>query len=666
MSFKEVGITDKASKSFGKFINSLKNIREQWSAISFFWFLESKIFGKMIKGKDALQLIKDLRQPEDQAYSYLLLSQLRLSQDKKELLRKALQSARKVKDERERSRFLAEVSIDYAEKGDFAKGEKVLDEVEDALEKVNAQWEIAEMMRKAGKEKKAKMLYQELLGTIEALPLLEGMDFSLPRPEVLSRLAMILANEERIDRAISIARRIGSSYHQAEAYASIGEAMLKKGDLRGAYEMGEMAWDNLRSINEKVPVTLLEQLIEIMVRAGRVDRALEIAESAKQFAEEEWDNMESIKKVCPDDMLEEVIDIMVLRMDKVGGTSKITESEKQWNILKRYERLVFKIADILIDMKRFEELREVAERIGEEDNVVKAGVLFKLSSALREAGREEEARRLRLEVNKLMQVIKKDPPFFCRKLLPFEFQLYSRAGLIITYVQMSDLLEVTVVGEPFSKLLKKGKFEEAFEVAKGVERLDERIRLLIALAKELANAIEKKPWGIFDDAIRDAKSIENDRERDEALFWIIDGLLKVEQIDRAKGLVKEIKNEMIRVDTILKIAESLMEKGNKQEAKKCLEESERMVSEMEDSYQKSLSQKRLASDFLELGELEKAKEIANDIEVNFIKEEAIALIAEALAKEDRVEEALEIAKSIEDNILRARTIAHIGEISINR
>jgi tetratricopeptide (TPR) repeat protein len=429
--------------------------------------------------------------------------------------------------------------------------------------------------------------------------------------------------------------------------------------------MGEMAWDNLRNINEKVPVTLFEQLVEIMVRAGRVERALEIAESTKQFAEEEWDNMKIIKEIFTNEMWEQFIEVMV-KVGKIGGASEVAESEKQWNILKRYQRLVFKIADILIDMKRFEELREVAERIGEEDNVVKAGVLVKLSSALREAGREEEARRLRIEVNKLMQAIKKHPPVFFRELFPIPFRIFYRGGLIITYIQQSDFLEFAVVGEPFSKLLKKGKFEEAFEIAKGVERLDERIRLLIALAKELADAIEKKPWGIFDDAIRDAKSIENARERDEALFWIIDGLLKVEQVDRAKGLVKEIKEEMIRVDTILKIAESLMEKGNKQEAKKCLEEGERMVSEMEDSYQKSLSQKRLASDFLELGELEKAKEIANGIEVNFIKEEAIALVAEALAKEDRVEEALEIAKSIEDNILRARTIAHIGEISINR
>jgi tetratricopeptide (TPR) repeat protein len=396
--------------------------------------------------------------------------------------------------------------------------------------------------------------------------------------------------------------------------------MLKKGDLRGAYEMGEMAWDNLRNINEKVPDTLLEQLIEIMVRVGRVEKALEIAESAKQFA------------------------------------------EKECNVLQRYGGLVLKIADILIELKRLDELKEVVERIGQEDDVVKVRILLKLASALRESGREEEARRIRLEVNKLMREIKKHPSVAWDE----QFPIHTRSGKTILFMEPLDLLEVTVVGEPFSKLLKKGKFEEAFEVAKGVERLDERIRLLIALAKELADAIEKKPWGIFDDAIRDAKSIENDRERDEALFWIIDGLLKVEQVDRAKELVKEIKNEMIRVDTILKIAESLIEKGNKQEAKKCLEESERMVSEMEDSYQKSLSQKRLASDCLELGELEKAKEIANGIEVNFIKEEAIALVAEALAKEDRVEEALEIAKSIEDNILRARTIAHIGEISINR
>jgi tetratricopeptide (TPR) repeat protein len=613
IAFKDVGISDKANKSFGKFINSLKNIREQRSAFTF-RELESEIFGKTIE-EDFLQLIKDLRQPEEQAYAYLFLSQ-----DKKELLRKALQSARKVKDEKGRSHLLAEIAIAYAEKGDFAKAEKVLDEVEDALEKVNAQWEIAEMMRKAGKEKKAKMFYQELLGTIEALPLLEGMDFSLPRPDVLSRLAMIYAKEERIDRALSIARRIGSSYHQAEAYASIGEAMMRKGDLRGAYEMGEMAWDNLRNINEKVPVTLLEQLIEIMVRAGRVDRALEIAESTKQFAEEEWD------------------------------------------VLQRYGRLVLKIADILIELKRLDELKEIVERIGEEDDVVKVRILLKLSSALRESGGEEEARRLRLEVNKLMREIKKHPSVAWNE----QFPIQTRSGKTILFMVPFDPIEVTVVGEPFSELLKKGKFEEAFEIAKGVERLDERIRLLIAFAKELADAIEKKPWGIFDDAIRDAKSIENDRERDEALFWIIDGLLKVEQVDRAKGLVKEIKDEMIRVDTILKIAESLMEKGNKQEAKKCLEESERMVSEMEDSYQKSLSQKRLASDFLELGELEKAKEIAKGIEVNYIKEEAIALVAEALAKEDRVEEALEMAKSIEDNILRARTIAHIGEISINR
>jgi tetratricopeptide (TPR) repeat protein len=396
--------------------------------------------------------------------------------------------------------------------------------------------------------------------------------------------------------------------------------MLRKGDLRGAFEMGEMAWDNLRNINEKVPVTLFEQLVEIMVRAGRVERALEIAGYAKKFVEKEWD------------------------------------------VLQRYGRLVLKIADILIEMKRLDELKEVAERIGEEDNAVKAGVLVKLSSALREAGREGEARRIRLEVNKLMREIKKHPSVAWNE----QFPIQTRSGKTILFMVPLDLLEVTVVGEPFSKLLKKGKFEEAFEIAKGVERLDERIRLLIALAKELADAIEKKPWGIFDDAIRDAKSIENDRERDEALYWIIDGLLKVEQIDRAKELVKEIKDEMIRVDTILKIAESLMEKGNKQEAKKCLEEGEKTVSEMEDSYQKSLSQKRLASDFLELGELEKAKEIAKGIEVNFIKEEAIALVAEALAKEDRVEEALEMAKSIEDNILRARTIAHIGEISINR
>jgi tetratricopeptide (TPR) repeat protein len=695
IAFKEVGISDKAAKSFGELINWLTNIKEKRPAFTF-RDLASKVLGEtikeedalqlikdlrqptikekdalqllkdltqpMVKEEDALQLIKDLRQPEEQAYAYLFLSY-----DKKELLRKALQSARKVKDERGRSRLLAQIAIAYAEKGDFAKAEKVLDEVEDALEKVNAQWEIAEIMRKAGKEKKAKMFYQELLGTIEALPLLEGMDFSLPRPEVLSRLAMIVAKEGRIDRALSIARRIGPSYHQAEAYASIGEAMLEKGDLRGAFEMGEMAWDNLRSINEKVPVTLFEQLIEIMVRAGRVDRALEIAESAKQFAEKEWDNMKSIrvKELVSDTLLEQLIEFMV-KSGKVGGAFEIVESEKQWDVLQRYGRLVLKIADILIEMKRLDELKEVVERIGEEDNAVKAGVLVKLSSALRECGSEEEARRLGLEVNKLMQAIKKHPPVFCRELYPLPYRLFLRGGLIITFIHQSDFLEVAVVGEPFSKLLKKGKFEEAFEIAKGVERLDERIRLLIALAKELANAIEKKPWGIFDDAIRDAKSIENDRERDEALFWIIDGLLKVEQIDRAKELVKEIKNEMIRVDTILKIAESLMEKGNKQEAKKCLEEGERMVSEMEDSYQKSLSQKRLASDFLELGELEKAKEIANGIEVNFIKEEAIALVAEALAKEDRVEEALEMAKSIEDNILRARTIAHIGEISINR
>jgi len=614
IAFKEVGISDKAAESFGELINWLTNIKEQRSAFTF-RDLESEIFGKTIKEEDALQLIRDLRQPEEQAYAYLFLSL-----DKKELLRKALQSARKVKDERGRSHLLAEIAIAYAEKDDFAKVEKVLDEVEDALEKVNAQWEIAEMMRKAGKEEKAKMLYQELLGTIEALPLLEGMDFSLPRPEVLSRLAVINANEGRIDRALSIARRIGPSYHQAEAYVSIGEAMLRKGDLRGAFEMGEMAWDILRNINEKVPVTLFEQLIEIMVRTGRVDRALEIAESAKQFAEKEWD------------------------------------------ILQRYGGLVLKIADILIELKRLDELKEVVERIGQEDDVVKVRILLKLASAMREAGREEEARRLGLEVNKLMREIKKHPSVAWNE----QFPIQTRSGKTILFMVPFDLLEVTVVGEPFSELLKKGKFEEAFEIAKGVERLDERIHLLIALAKELANAIEKKPWGIFDDAIRDAKSIGNDRERDEALYWIIDGLLKVEQIDRAKGLVKEIKEEMIRVDTILKIAEGLMEKGNKQEAKKCLEESERMVSEMEDSYQKSLSQKRMASDFLELGELEKAKEIANGIEVNFIKEEAIALIAEALAKEDRVEEALEMAKGIEDNILRARTIAHIGEISINR
>ena len=153
----------------------------------------------------------------------------------------------------------------------------------------------------------------------------------------------------------------------------------------GACEMGEMAYHNLRNLNEPPPGLLLEALdelvekfTEIMVKAGRVDRAHEVAKIAHELSK----GLKSIK---------DRVEIVRVIEQSAEGRRSWTEAIHYKTMPRIYEEMVYKIADMLIETKKFEKVKELAERIDKREYVIRAGILIKLATALKEAGMEEEA-----------------------------------------------------------------------------------------------------------------------------------------------------------------------------------------------------------------------------------------------------------------------------------
>jgi len=198
-----------------------------------------------------------------------------------------------------------------------------------------------------------------------------------------------------------------------------------------------------------------------------------------------------------------------------------------------------------------------------------------------------------------------------------------------------QVLEDGVLKDLAHELAQKRKFEEAMEVAKGIEDALSRSAALREIATVMAKVgMMEKAKEVFEEAIEVAKGIEDARGRSEALREIATEMVKAGEFERAMEVAKGIEYARERSEALIRIAAEMAKVGMVEKVREVFEEAIEAAKGIEYARERSEALAVIAAEMAKAGMVEKAREV--------------------------FEEAMEVAKGIEDAEERSRALAEIA------
>ncbi len=255
------------------------------------------------------------------------------------------------------------------------------------------------------------------------------------------------------------------------------------------------------------------------------------------------------------------------------------------------------------------------------------------------------------------------------------------------------------------QLARKGKFEKALEVAKGIEYAGGRSSALVAIVEEMAKiemmerikevfekaievvkgiedagyrsetlgeiTVEIAKVGKFDEALEIAKGIEDAVERSWALSAIAGEMAKAGEFERALEVAKGIEGSLWRSWALREIAKEMAKTEMMERTKEVFDEAKEVAKEIEDAKGRSWALREIVGEMAKVGKFDEALEVAEGIEDAWRRSAALRAIAGEMAKvgmseraKEVFEEAMEVAKGIEDAWWRSAALAEIaGEMA---
>jgi tetratricopeptide (TPR) repeat protein len=220
----------------------------------------------------------------------------------------------------------------------------------------------------------------------------------------------------------------------------------------------------------------------------------------------------------------------------------------------------------------------------------------------------------------------------------------------------------------------RGLFEQALNVAEGIQEAGERAEALGAIAEAMARAgMTQQAQEAFHQALQMAEAIQRPLEQAWALRAIAEAMARAgmtqqaqEALHQALQTAKAIEGPLGRASALRAIAEAMARAGMTQQAQEAFHQALRTAKAIEEAWERAWALRAIAEAMARAGMWEQALQTAGAIEGAEERAEALRAIAEAMASAGMTqqalwEQALQTAGAIERAEERAKALRAIAE-----
>ena len=369
------------------------------------------------------------------------------------------------------------------------------------------------------------------------------------------------------------AERIKGSWARAWALVRVVGVLARAGEINRARRVAESAVsaaDQIKDFRERT--WALVGVAGVLARAGEINRARRVAESAVSAADQIKDPQGRAQALV------KVADALV-RAGQIDEALDVAERVKD---PQGRARALVKVADALVRAGQINRARRVAESaMGAADQIKdfreRARALVGVADALTKMGEVNMVRRVAESAMGAADQIK-----------DFRGRAWALVGVAGALAKMGEVNMVRRVAEsavsaadqikdPQGRawalvgaadvLARAGQINEALDMAERVKDPQGRMRVLMGVVSVLAQTGEtNRIQRVAEDAVNTAVRVEESKERAQALAGVVKALARAGAIDEVREIVTMINEPSSRSRAQSVVIKALVGKGSSDEA----------------------------------------------------------------------------------------------------